>query len=360
MIKDRAIKEMALRYTATRRWYPHMEVEVAPPARVAQRVSLVTDIDVLAVVPDPVLGTQSVLFDCKTKAAESGANRSLWLAGLMRHFGAEQAFCVLKKANIDSDHRQVAQELGVLLIPEDEFETFAKVSAASELTKNAAIASIDAWEKVADLKKRFPALGPLLGYRAGEFWRMRASHTGCRKVVANVLEARAEFDPVHVEHEVLFGDLVSMFGLSLATLVTSIFRIMLLPASGVDFEQAVRMKLYGGREAYEQQNRLFKLLKQSRHGDDFDDDLAPPEWSRFVKLLRQLLDDPNAVVRASLIIKESAFGLIAGDGEYLSVLAKNDGQAARFAILIADYFSRATRLPPEFGVRIEQRLLALA
>lgn len=360
MIKDRAIKEMALRYAATRRWYPHMEVEVAPPARVGQRVSLVTDIDVLAVVPDPVLGTQSVLFDCKTKAAESGANRSLWLGGLMRHFGAEQAFCVLKKANIDSDHRQVAQELGVLLIPEDEFETFAKVSASTELIGNAAIASIDAWERVADLKAKFPALGMVLGYRAGEFWRARASHAGCRKVVANVLEARSEFDPVHIEHQVLFGDVVSMFGLSLATLVSSIFRIMLLPASGADFEQAVRMKLYGGREAYEQQNRLFRLLKQSRHGDGFGDDLAPPEWPRFIKLLRQLLDDPNAVMRASLILKECAFGLIASDGTYLSVLAKNDGQATRFAILIADYFSRATRVPPEFGERIEKRLLALA
>ncbi|AXK72200.1 hypothetical protein DWG18_07825 [Lysobacter sp. TY2-98] len=360
MIKDRAIKELALRYAATRRWYPHMEVEVAPPARVGQRVSLVTDIDVIAVVPDPVLGTQSILFDCKTKAAESGANRSLWLGGLMRHFGAEQAFCVLKKASIESDHRQVAQELGVVLIPEDEFETFAKVSSGKDLTREAAVASIDAWERIAGLKARFPALGPLLTYRAGEFWRMRSSHSGCRRVVANVLETRAEFDPAHVEHEVLFGDLASMFGLSLTALVSSIFRIMLLPASGADFEEAVRMKLYGGREAYEQQNRLFKLVKQSRHGDDFDDDLAPPEWPRFTKLLRQLLDDPNAVMRASLILKECAYGLIAGDRAYLSALAKSDGQAVRFAILMADYFSRATRVPPEFGVRIESRLLALA
>lgn len=337
-----------------------MEVEVAPPARVGQRVSLVTDIDVLAVVPDPVLGTQSVLFDCKTKAAESGANRSLWLGGLMRHFVADQAFCVLKKTSIDSDHRQVAQELGVLLIPEDEFETFARVSAGRELIENAAIASIDAWEQVANIKARFPALAALLGYRAGEFWRMRSGHAGCRKIVANVLEARSEFDPSHVEHEVLFGDLASMFGLSLTALVSSIFRIMLLPASGDDFEQAVRMKLYGGREAYEQQNRLFKLLKQSRHGGDFDDDLAPPEWPRFMKLLRQLLDDPNAVMRASLMLKECAFGLIAGDGVYLSALAERDRQAVRFAILMADYFARATRVPPEFGARIEKHLLALA
>lgn len=360
MIKDRAIKELALRYAATRRWYPHMEVEVAPPARVGQRVSLVTDIDVLAVVPDPVLGGQALLFDCKTKASESGANRALWLSGLMAHFDAAQAFCVLKKASIDPDHRQVAQELGVLLIPEDEFGTFARVSAGKDLIAGAAVSSIDAWERIAALKGRFPTLQPLLVYRAGEFWRARSTHAGCRKVVAHVLEARAEFDPAHIEHEALFGDLASLFALSIAALVSSIFRMMLLPSSGVDFEDVVRMKMYGGREAYEQQNKLFKLLKQSRHGSEFNEDLAPPEWLRFTRLLRQLLDDPNAAMRAALILKECAFSLLAGDGSYLATIARQDGQAVRFAILIADYFARATRVPPEFGERLAHRLLPLA
>lgn len=359
MIKDRGIKEQVLRYAATRRWYPHMEVEVAPPGRVGRRVSLITDIDVLAVVPDPVLGGQSILFDCKTKAAESGPNRSLWLAGLIRHFGAEQAFCVLKKANIDSDHRQFAQEMGVILIPEDEFETFAQISAGKPLVSSAAVASMDAWEKVAAMKSKFPAFGALLEYRAGEFWRNRLTHAGCRKVVANVLEKRSEFDPSHVEHEALFAEFSSLFALAISSLVASIFRIMLLPASSSDFEEAIKLKLYGGRDEYEQQNKLFKLLKQARHGTGADDDLAPPEWPRFTKLLRQLLDDPNASLRSALILKESAFSLLAPTGGYLESLAKGDGQAVRFAILVADYFSKATRVPPEFGQRLEQRLLAL-
>lgn len=333
---------------------------MAPPSRVGRRVSMVTDIDVLAVVPDPVLGGQTVLFDCKTKASESGANRSLWLSGLKSHFNAEQAFCVLKKANIESDHRQVAQDLGVLLIPEDEFAIFAKVSAGRDLDEDAAVANIDAWEKIAGLKTRFPVLAPLLEYRAGDFWRNRSAHAGCRKVVANVLEFRAEFDPIHIEHEALFGDLASLFALSISSLVASIFRIMLLPASGADFDDAVRMKLYGGRDEYEQQNRLFKLLKQARHGADFCEDLTPPEWPRFIKLLRQLLDDPNAAVRSALVLKESAFSLLVEESGYLRAISKNDGQAVRFAILLADYFSRATRVPPEFGQRLEQRLLMLA
>ncbi|WP_157681025.1 hypothetical protein BGP89_14215 [Luteimonas sp. JM171] len=337
-----------------------MEVEVAPPSRVGRRVSLVTDIDVLAIVPDPVLGEHSVLFDCKTKAAESGANRSLWLKGLMAHFGADQAFCVLKKSGIEPDHRYVAQDLGVVLIPESEFESFARVSAGSELTTDAAVSSIDVWEEVAGLRRKFPALGPLLDYRAGEFWRARSTHAGCRKVVANTLEHRAEFDPSHPQHEVLFGDLASLFALTVSSLVASIFRTMLLPNSAAEFGDAVKMKIYGGREEYEQQNKLFKLLKQSRHGAKYEDDLAPPEWTRFTKLLRQLLDDPNAALRAALILKECAFSLLVPSSNYLQDISRADPQAVRFGILMADYFSRATRVPPEFGKRLESRLLALA
>lgn len=360
MVKDRALKQLALRYAATRRWYPHLEVEVSPPSRVARKVSLLTDIDVLSVAPDPVLGNQTVLFDCKTKAGESGINRSLWLKGLMAHFNAEHGFCVLKKASIDSDHREVAKNLGVVLIPEDEFELFGKVSAGQELVADAAIADLSVWESVAALKARFPKIEPLLSYRSGDFWRSRADHSGCRKAVANVLEYRAEFDPAHIDHQVLFGDLVSLFALSLSSLVVDIFKIMLLPASSADFEDAIKMKLYGGRDSYDQQNKLFRLIKEARHGGVPIDDLSPPEWGRFVKLIRQLLDDPNAVVRAALILKEVAFSMATKKVSFLNVLALNDRQAVRFAILINDYFSRATKVPPEFKDAVEKPLLVVA
>ncbi|QBG94298.1 hypothetical protein [Xanthomonas oryzae] len=360
MIKDRKIKEQALRYAVTRYWYPHMEVEVAPPARVGRRAALVTDIDVLAIISDPVIGSQTVLFDCKTKASESGANRSLWLSGLLKHFSAEQAFCVLKKSSIDFDHRQFAQDLGVILIPEDEFENFSKVSCGRDLVEGAAVASLDAWDRINNIKSRFPAFSKLMEYRAGEFWRSRSKHSGCRKLLANVLQSRAEFDPDHVEHQALFGDFCSLFALAMASLASSIFKIMLLPDSVSDFEEAVRMKLYGGREEYEQQNNLFKLLKQARHGAELDQDLAPPDWARFLKLLRQLLDDPMATQRAALILKECGFSLLAPSGSFLKDITKSDRQAVRFAILIADYFSRATKVPPEFSQRLEAQLMGFA
>lgn len=360
MIKDRGIKEQVLKYAATRRWYPQMEVEVAPPARVARRVALVTDIDCLAIAPGPVLGGQTILFDCKTKVTESGANRALWLRGLMSHVNAEHAFCVLKKSSINADHRQVAQSLGVVLIPEDEFVIFARVTAGKDLETRAAVSSMEAWSRFADLRIRFPRLNPLLDYRAGEFWRTRSFHAACRKVVANVLEYKTEFDPAHIEHEALFGDLLSMFTLAMSSLVDSVFRLMLLPVSASDFDDVVRMKLYGGRDEYEQQNKLFKLLKQARHGVEVSEDLAPPEWPRFVKLLRQLLDDPNACYRSALIIKECSFALLTGTESYLRELTQHDKQATRFAVLLSDYFSKATKVPPEFGQRLEQRLLALA
>jgi len=282
----------------------------------------------------------------------------LWLRGLLDSFDGEQAFCVLKKSSIDSDHRKFAQDLGVILIPDDEFDVFARVSAGRSLDEGAAVTSLAAWDRLAEVKAKFPALVEIFNYRNGPFWRGRRSHAACRKLVAHALERKAEFDPSHVEHEALLGDLASLFALALSDLVASIFGIMLLPASGGDFDEAVRLKLYGGRDEYEQQNRLFRLLKEARHGS-VSDDLVPPEWHRFLKMFRQLLDEPNAVARSALLLKEAAFSLLVEDNR-MPELALKDPQAVRFAVLIADYFYKAIRLPPEFLQRVEARLLPLA
>src|SRR5688572_16820310 len=120
MINDRHQKELALRYVASRRWVPQLEVEVYPDLTTTDSKYVITDLDVLALVPDEFDGYRSIIIDCKTRKAESPIGRALWLTGLSKHIGAERAFSILQKKRIETDHRYSAAQHGVIMLGESE------------------------------------------------------------------------------------------------------------------------------------------------------------------------------------------------------------------------------------------------
>src|SRR5215475_6777392 len=105
MLKDRDQKQQVLNLSVANRWFPQLEVDVQPVRAVRERVPTVTDLDVLASIPDQFSGYRTVIFDCKTKARESPINRALWMSGLLERLNADQGICVLKKDAIELDHR---------------------------------------------------------------------------------------------------------------------------------------------------------------------------------------------------------------------------------------------------------------
>jgi hypothetical protein len=183
----------------------------------------------------------------------------------------------------------------------------------------------------------------------------------CRKTIASLQDCRAELDPEKPEHVAIVADYSVILSRSLSILVTHLFKSYLQPKQQIELENALKVMLYGGREAYEHRNQLYKLVKEQRGDGDSISELTLPEWPKFVQLIRQLLDSPLSVSRVPLIIREAEFTLLAGSTNfnYVKQLCEQDKQAGRFAILILSYLIKAGRLPKEFSERIENPLITL-
>lgn len=360
-MNDKDQKAKALAYCVSKRWFPQLEVDVQAPHAVARKAALMTDLDVLAAVPDDFFGFRQVVFDCKTLSRESPVNRSLWLRGVLDRVGADHGFCVLKKNSIEPDHKLVATRLNVVLLAEDEFDIFAEATSNQYRQKIGHTANMQAWELLFAIKDKSPALIPALQFCRSSYWVQSESGESCRKTVASIHEIRSELDPAKSAHIALATDFAALFGRTLAMLVSYLFRAYLHPKNQNELEEAVKVLLYGGRDAYEHRNEMYRLLQERSNSEQPPYDLTLPEWPRFVQLIRQLLDAPTEASKAPLILREVAFAqlLESDDLEFAKSLCKESPQAGRFAVLIADYLFKSARLPPEFARAIEGRLLGL-
>lgn len=360
-MKDREQKSKALKYSVSKRWFPQLEVDVQPMQTLGKTTVLMTDLDVLASIPDEFAGFRNVIFDCKTAARESPINRALWLRGVLDRMGADYGVCVLRKDLIETDHKLVSTRLDVILLAEDEFDLFAQSTSRRYQEKLGHVANIDAWEKLFVLKEQYVKLAPALNFSRSAFWMIDDSAEACRKVLAVLHDIRTELDPAKDEHVAVVLDLAALFAHAMAVMATYIFKAYLHPKQQAALEEAVKLLLYGGRDAYEHRNQLYRLLKECRGGEGENGDLSVPDWARFIHLVRQLLDSPVDVARSPLILRDVAFSFLMGssDRNFAKVLCAEAPQAGRFAVLTSGYLCKAAKLPPEFVEKTERALLSL-
>ncbi|MBK7550593.1 MAG: hypothetical protein IPI61_02420 [Syntrophaceae bacterium] len=363
MIKDREQKAKILRYCAAKEWFPQLEVGLQPIGALKKISPLVTDLDVVASIQDDFEGVKNIVFDCKTKSKESPVNRALWLRGVLDRFKAGQGFCILRRGSfIELDHRLSANKFGIILLSEDEFDLFADVTSRNYKKAKGHICSIDAWDMYLDIGVKYTKLQPVILFNRSGYWMIEDAAEACRKTLSALISARPELDPSKVVHSALILDLAALFSRSLAIILYNIFKAYLHPGKESDLSDALRMMLYGGRDAYDYRNTLYKKYLQSQRGDQFAAvDLSMPEWDRFIQLIRQLLDSPTDAPRIPLILRELSFAYMvnSSDYEYARQLCSKSPQAARFAVLVVDYLCRAGKLPPEFQKIIEGTLLSI-
>lgn len=341
-------------------WFPQLEVVVQPTRAVQETVVPVTDLDVLAFMPDQFQGFRTVVFDCKTKAKESPVNRALWLRGVLDRLNADQGVCILRKGLMELDHRMVAARLDVILLAEDEFELYANATCAGYKTISSNTGDLASWEDFFEIPSKFPKLAPGLAFLRSDYWMIDDPAEACRKTLASLLTLSPELDPARSEHLAIFLDFASLFARSLAVVVCHIFKAYLHPAKQADLSDALLIMLYGGREAYEHRNELYRRVK-AQNKELLSVGLSLPEWERFLQLTRQLLDAPAEAQKVPLILREVGFGLLRGDTSFslAKTLSSQSAQAAKFALLVPDYLAKAAKLPPEFSNAAEKVLLTL-
>jgi hypothetical protein len=361
MLKDRDQKQKALRLSVANRWFPQLEVDVQPTRALRERAPTVTDLDVFSSMPDQFNGYRTIIFDCKTKARESPINRALWMGGVLERLRADQGICVLKKDAIELDHRLFATRLRVILLAEDEFDLYARATAQDYSAKLGNVAEIVAWEQFFEIPTRFARLGPAVDFIRSNYWMIDDAAEAARKTLSQLRAVHPELDPAKAEHIALFLDLCALFARSLAMAVCHVFKAYLHPANQADLSEAFLVMLYGGREAYEYRNDLYKRLQAQPQDQAAGVDLSLPEWDRFLQLTRQLLDAPAEAQKVPLILREIGFSFLCADSSrsFAKTLCLESAQAARFALLLVDYLSKAGKLPPEFGKIVDSALLPL-
>lgn len=357
-MNDRDQKQKALRYSVACRWLPQLEVDVSPEKSVAEKAPLVTDLDVFSSRPDQFQGFRTIVFDCKTKKKESPVNRCLWLCGVLDQMNADQGFCILRRSTIELDHRLMATRRRIILLDEAEFDLYASATSTTYSTVDANVACLESWEKLFSIPQQYQQLASAMKFTRSDYWMIEDAAEACRKTLSILKAIHPELDPRKAEHAAVFFEFCCLFSRSLAVVVSQLFKVYLQPAEPIRLSEPLLTMLYGGRDAYDHRNSLFRLVKEKSGTADVSD-LALPEWDRFVQLVRQLLDAPSDAQHVPLILRELGFSAIT-EGTSLSFVATlcaECPQAGRFALMVPGYLCRAAGLPSEFARLADEMVL---
>ena len=350
MIKDRIQKEKVLEFAVAKRWFPFPEVAVTTLEPVAGKIHPITDIDVMISVPDDLSGYRTLLVDCKTKRKESSIGRALWLRGLMEYIGADRGLCILRSgSSIAQNHRYSASRLRVTLISENELAGFFGALKTPISQTNSLVAKMENWESFYGIVKTKPILSKGIDYIRSSYWMIPSSAEACRKTIGVARELHGEFNPEDLEHRAVVTVLASLFLHSLARVVNSLFVDHLKPVDADYLSRALLTMLYGNQGTYDLLNKLRQSIIKTNVSLQDKGELALPEWSRFMELVRQMLDSPLDASRAPLFLIELAFMTLSNSASisFLQRLYSEFPQAAKFALLGAEYLCKAASLPKE-------------
>lgn len=337
-----------------------MEAEVYSNNGLAGANAVITDIDVLALVPNPYSKMEMILGDCKTLKSQSPITRVFWMSGLINWMDASKGFVLLSKEIKQVDHKLVASQINVNLLSEKDFEIYARATSSNYQIVESATLSIDVWDNYYGLAKRFPNLKPFIDYVKNGFWNTKDFRAQLRHSLLKLRELKSELNPVYDIQVALFADMIALFSIALSHAVIEIFNQYLMPESKELLSQDLKVVVWGGSENYTYYNSLYTYVKHSNEAD-----LTLPEWDTFVQLVRQCLEKPFSVSNVALIMREVAFEFMnppspeQGKWSYSSTLAKKDLQAAKFALLITEYICKATKVPSDIKEILVNRLMKI-
>jgi hypothetical protein len=364
-IKDRDQKEAALQFCLSRDWFPQVEVDVYPARQVSRRASAQTDVDVLALIPADLGGYVRHIFDCKTKARESPINRVLWMHGLMKQLGVQTGTCVLKKESIEIDHRLTAFDLGISLVGESEFPEWAGGLGGSKIASTEVFSfaeKFEYWEDLLTADRRNPKLSDAVLFLRSGFWQVKDDAEAARKCIFLLKSIRGEIDPSKPEQIALTVYLAALFSSAAASLAHRLFSMFVLPKDQNVYEEALRVSLYGGRDAYEQRSALYRLLVKARGHED-PEALGVPGWEHFSKLIRQMMEAPIEATYSAHILQEASFAILGSHRKISSPralkISSTKKRSAQYALNLSSYLFRATKLPAEIEETVSELLLEL-
>ncbi len=213
-----------------------------------------TDIDVLGIKVSADLQTEYTVVDCTTRSRVSPINRAFWLRGVMDYFGARQGYLVLT-AKVPLAQRVVAERLSVTFLDD---ETLRRLETTlPSLPSDTRIGDREAETYLQrNLRSVGAQLHPMLTFKEHEFWMNPAGRNVLRSISV-VKRAATALNPEQKFHRALFLDVLGLFCLSLLQICGRMFR-----ANPGDFQEALRLALFGGPEGIRTRESFLKHLEK--------------------------------------------------------------------------------------------------
>jgi hypothetical protein len=354
MIQDRALKIKLLNYYIHKYWYPQLEVDILSKQRLSSNRKLITDVDVLALFPDATGQYSILLGDCKTLKNQSPISRTLWMKGLMDYVEADNAIILLSK-KVEKEHQLTSNHLGVQLLSEEDFDIYSKHTANYLIGIKSALADGEHWEKLFGGKTIFPKLEKLMEFSKSNFWNEPSSHNQLRSAIINLREHKSELNPANPLHLAITLNHFSLVAIALGDIINKTFSRYLLPASKEDLDKDLKAIIWGGIENYNYLNELRHKFSEKPIGEN---DLALPQWQKFIELVRHGLESPHSFHMLSLYLKEIAFTYLSNqqDHNYAEMIKQKDKYVTVFALNLSNYLVTACGIPNEFGEMFMKRL----
>ncbi len=178
------------------------------------------------------------------------------------------------------------------------------------------------------------------------------SALGLRRAISRISDIKGELDPGKKAHVYLICESVAAISIYLFDFLSRIVRLVGADFKEEDFENLVRLMIWGGSESYEEKAKL----KQLALPYDKENDLQLPAWKEFIRLVSTLLVAVNQISSLPLIMRNLAFRL-AGDirpeSEEYTKLSLGQPRSRQMIFAIVRYVVAATGVPKEFATIVE-------
>lgn len=361
MTKDKAQKQLAIKFLAAQNISPFVEVVVRSQAGLEEVPVDITDIDVLGLDLGRLGAMQRILFDCKSGSKLSAINRCIWVAGLREFVKADRGY-VIQKKDVPYSHKVAASSLNVSVHSEETFAKYAS-SISGEFVKDITyLDALDIWETFTSLGQSQPALGELISFVTTQAALETSGPRGIRIGLSTLIKAAPELDPKKSAHCFLFQTFVSSFLIFLGLSMTALKELFWFSMQKEDFERTVRYFVWEGRENYVIRRNMKAAIDKSK-GEISPPVFELPEWDRFLHIARLFLDAPEAFAPLPFLMKEISFrGAVAkrqDPDEKLRRLFAANNRARQFIFACAAYLVAAAKLPKEFSNVLEADINSL-
>jgi hypothetical protein len=245
----------------------------------------VTDFDVLAVLVEPDFAISVAVAECKD-VEERAMEFLLKLNGLKAFFGARKAYLV--QSRLDVNAREVARELGIWCLDEENLSTL--MSGVGVQEKPHVQLESDIYTEKAKLfkqqKKDFPKPIKYLKY---DFWTL-PEHRNVINLMHQLQQISDKVDQTKVSHVVLVHQMAVNLSVALVQLTAQIVR-----SNINNIEDGCKTRMLGGSRERRDREALFDTLAQVLPGNGLS--LSPEYLPNLAEIAARLINGASAACK---------------------------------------------------------------